>query len=192
MDLGGGDAGDFGVGGAVGFVARFAEAGGVGGQELRGVAGDGVGEGGDAAFDGHVQVEGGVGVLGVGQFDDDGAAGARRKGSSSTWPRQRPPRMMRRSVGRSSMCWMSTSGRGLRQGQRLKALAETPPVTLGEGAAHLVALGGVAGDEFVVEVGHGEEGGAGGADVGDEVWAETSQPISKRSRMGSSVSWPSA
>ena len=40
---------------------------------------------------------------------------------------------------------------------------------LGEGAAHLVALGGVARDELVVHVGHGEEGGAGGADVGDEV-----------------------
>ena len=80
MDLGGGDAGYFGVGGAVGVVAGFAEAGGVGGEELGGVAGDGVGEGGDAAFDVDFEVERGVGVFGFGEFDDDGAAGGAAEG----------------------------------------------------------------------------------------------------------------
>ena len=80
MDLGGGHAGDFGVGGAVGVVAGFAEAGGVGGEEFGGVAGDGVGEGGDAAFDVDFEVEGGVGVGGFGEFDDDGAAGGSAEG----------------------------------------------------------------------------------------------------------------
>ena len=75
VNLGRRHAGDLSVGGAVGFVAGFAEAGGVGGQELRGVAGYGLGEGGDAAFDGDIQVEGGVGVLGIGEFDEDGATG---------------------------------------------------------------------------------------------------------------------
>ena len=78
--MGGGDAGYFGVGGAVGVVAGFAETGGVGGEELGGVAGDGVGEGGDAAFDVDFEVEGGVGVGGFGEFDDDGAAGGAAEG----------------------------------------------------------------------------------------------------------------
>ena len=80
MDLGGGDAGDFGVGGAVGVVAGFAEAGGVGGEEFGGVTGDGVGEGGDAAFDVDFEVERGVGVFGLGELDHDGSAGGSAEG----------------------------------------------------------------------------------------------------------------
>ena len=169
MDLGGGDAGDLGVGGAVGLVAGFAEAGGVGGQELRGVAGDGVGEGGDAAFNGDVQVEGGVGVLGVGEFDDHGSAGGATEGIFVDVAEAEAAEDDA-AVGGAELDVLDVDvGSRVAPGPEVEGVGGDAAGDLGEGAAHLVALGGVAGDEFVVEVGHGEEGGAGGADVGDEV-----------------------
>ena len=169
VDLGGGDAGDLGVGGAVGLVAGFAEAGGVGGQELRRVAGYGLGEGGDAAFDGDVQVEGGVGVLGVGEFDDHGSAGGATEGIFVDVAEAEAAEDDA-AVGGAELDVLDVDvGSRVAPGPEVEGVGGDAAGDLGEGAAHLVALGGVAGDEFVVEVGHGEEGGAGGADVGDEV-----------------------
>ena len=160
---------DFGVGGAVGFVAGFAEAGGVGGQELRGVAGDGVGEGGDAAFNGDVQVKGRVGVLGFGEFDDDRAAGGAAEGVFVDVPKAEAGKNDATVGGAQFDGLHGDVGAWVAPGPEVEGVGGDAAGDLGEGAAHLVALGGVAGDELVVEVGHGEEGGAGGADVGDEV-----------------------
>ena len=60
-------------------------------------------------------------------------------------------------------------GTGVAPGPEVEGVGGDAAGDLGEGATHLVALGGVARDELVVHVGHGEEGGSGGADVGDEV-----------------------
>ena len=167
--MGGGDAGDFGVGGAVGLVAGFAEAGGVGGQELRGVAGDGVGEGGDAAFNGDVQVKGGVGVLGVGEFDDHGSAGGATEGVFVDVAEAEAAEDDA-AVGGAELDVLDVDvGSRVAPGPEVEGVGGDAAGDLGEGPAHLVALGGVARDELVVHVGHGEEGGSGGADVGDEV-----------------------
>ncbi len=169
MDLGGGDAGYFGVGGAVGFVAGFAEAGGVGGEEFGGVAGDGVGEGGNAAFDGDLEVEGGVGVVGLGEFDDDGAAGGAAEGVFVNVAETQASEEDAAVGGAEFDVLDGDVWAGVAPGPEVEGVGGGSALDFGEGAAHLIPLGGVAGDEFVVDVGHGDEGGAGGADVGDEV-----------------------
>ena len=60
-------------------------------------------------------------------------------------------------------------GAGVAPGPEVEGVGGGSAGDLGEGAAHVAAVGGVAGDQLVVHVGHGDEGGAGGADVGDEV-----------------------
>ena len=118
-----------------------------------------------------VQVEGGVGVFGVGEFDDDRAAGG-----AAEWVfvdvTKAEAAKNDAAVGGAQFdgSCTATSGRGLRQGQRWKALAATFRRCTSVSARPIWARSAdVARYEFIVNVGHREEGGAGGANVGDEV-----------------------
>ena len=169
VDLGGGDAGDFGVGGAVGFVAGLAEAGGVGGEEFGGVAGDGMREGGDAAFDGDLEVEGGVGVVGLRELDDDRTAGGTAEGVFVDVAKAEAAKNDA-AVGGAYLDGLDGDvGSGVAPGPEVERVGGDATGDLGEGPAHLAAFGGVAWDELVVHVGHRKEGRAGGANVGDQV-----------------------
>ena len=129
-----------------------------------------MGEGGDAAFDVDFEVEGSVGVGGLGEFDDDGAAGGAAEGvfvhvaeTEAAEDDAAVGGAVARRAGWGRRGGGCARARGRRRWRRRSA------GDFGEGAAHLAATGGVARDEFVVHVRHGDEGGAGGADVGDEV-----------------------
>ena len=141
-------------------------------SEARNSAGSrvmGWGEGGDAAFDGDLEVEGGVGVFGLGEFDDDGSAGGAAEGVFVNVAEAEAAQEDAAVGGAEFDVLDGDVGAGVAPGPEVEVLGGDAAVDFGEGAAHLVSVGGVAGDEFVVDVGHGDEGGAGGADVGDEV-----------------------
>ena len=128
-----------------------------------------MGEGGDAAFNGDVQVKGGVGVLGVGEFDDHGSAGGAAEGVFVDVAEAEAAEDDATVGGAQFDGLHGDVGTGVAPGPEVEGVGGDAAGDLGEGAAHLVALGGVAGDEFIVDVGHGEEGCAGRANVGDEV-----------------------
>ena len=128
-----------------------------------------MGEGGDAAFDGDVQVEGGVGVLGVGEFDDDGAAGGAAERVFVDVPKAEAGKNDATVGGPQFDGLHGDVGTGVAPGPEVEGVGGDAAGDLGEGAAHLGAIGGVARYELIIHVGHREEGGTGGANVGDEV-----------------------
>ena len=107
--------------------------------------------------------------LGVGELDDDGSAGGAAEWVFVDVPKAEAAKNDA-AVGGAELDVLDVDvGSRVAPGPEVEGVGGDAAGDLGEGAAHLVALGGVAGDEFVVEVGHGEERSAGGSDVGDEV-----------------------